>query len=253
MYVPPGTYAISTWADLSGGASTAIQLDGTIFRAGDAGGTMISVKHTADFELFSGSSRGALQGYRYILLHNGEYGARFLRLTDVSGFAVHGVALVDAASYYSVFDSCMNGEVYNVIICGIRTGATDGIDVWVENLWVHDVGVTDGDECVTVNSSAKSILIENIHCKISSGTAIGSLGANISILSVSYKNLYMNQADTCYLKSNGGSGTVSGIVWDTVYIHGGQYILAVNENWETRNEDAGDGVQLSNLTFKASG
>lgn len=89
--------------------------------------------------------------------------------------------------------------------------------------------MTNGDECVTVKSPAKNILIEKIHCSISGGTASGSLDSKTSVSSVSYKNLYMNQADACYLKSNGGSGTVSGIVWDTVYIDGGQYALAVNE------------------------
>ncbi|KAF4304289.1 putative rhamnogalacturonase b protein [Botryosphaeria dothidea] len=67
--------------------------------------------------------------------------------------------------------------------------------------------MTNGDECVTVKSPAKNILIEKIHCSISGGTASGSLDSKTSVSSVSYKNLYMNQADACYLKSNGGSGT----------------------------------------------
>ncbi|GME66481.1 Rhamnogalacturonase b protein [Neofusicoccum parvum] len=215
VYIPAGTYAMQTWVSLNGGNASAIQLDGTIFRDGDDGGNMISVNHCTDFELFSGNSEGALQGYGYKLLQNGKYGARFLRLTDVENFSVHGIALVDSASYYTVFDSCTNGEIYNIIIRGIDIGATDGVDVWGENLWVHDVEVTNGDECVTVKSPAKNILIESIHCNISGGTAIGSLGANTNISNIYYRNLYMNQADACYLKSNGGSGTVNSIVWDT--------------------------------------
>ncbi|GME25887.1 Rhamnogalacturonase b protein [Neofusicoccum parvum] len=250
VYIPAGTYAMQTWVSLNGGNASAIQLDGTIFRDGDDGGNMISVNHCTDFELFSGNSEGALQGYGYKLLQNGEYGARFLRLTDVENFSVHGIALVDSASYYTVFDSCTNGEIYNIIIRGIDIGATDGVDIWGENLWVHDVEVTNGDECVTVKSPAKNILIESIHCNISGGTAIGSLGANTNISNIYYRNLYMNQADACYLKSNGGSGTVNSIVWDTVLVHGGAYVLAINENWESRDEDDGVGVQLSNLTFK---
>ncbi|KAF4536996.1 Rhamnogalacturonase b protein [Lasiodiplodia theobromae] len=250
VYVPPGTYAMATWVSLTHGNASAVQLDGTIYRDGDDGGHMISFRDCTDFEFFSGNSQGALQGYGYKLLQNGEYGARFLRFTDVSNFSVHGFAMVDSASYYSVFDSCSNGEIYNIIIRGIQIGATDGVDVWGENLWVHDVEVSNGDECVTVKSPAKNFLIESIHCNLSGGTAIGSLGTNTNISNVHYRNLYMNQADACYLKSNGGNGTVSDIMWENVLIHGGAYVLAVNENWESRDEDSGDGVQISNLTFK---
>lgn len=72
--------------------------------------------------------------------------------------------------------------------------------------------MTNGDKCVTVKSPAKNILIENIHCNISGGIAIGSLGADTNISNVYYRNLYINKADACYLKSNGGSGTVENIV-----------------------------------------
>ena len=58
----------------------------------------------------------------------------------------------------------------------------------------------------------------------------------------------MNSADACYLKTNGGSGTVSDISWTNVIIHGGAYILAVNEAWGT--DRGGKGVQVKNLSFK---
>jgi len=47
-------------------------------------------------------------------------------------------------------DTVTNGEVYNVIIRGGNEGGLDGIDVWGTNMWIHDVEVTNKDECVTI-------------------------------------------------------------------------------------------------------
>ena len=47
-------------------------------------------------------------------------------------------------------DTCTSGEVYNMIIRGGNEGGLDGIDVWRNNIHVHDVEVTNKDECVTV-------------------------------------------------------------------------------------------------------
>ena len=33
---------------------------------------------------------------------------------------------------------------------GADIGGSDGVDVWGDNYWVHDVEVTNRDECVTV-------------------------------------------------------------------------------------------------------
>ncbi|KAF2182075.1 glycoside hydrolase family 28 protein [Zopfia rhizophila CBS 207.26] len=248
VYIPAGNYAMSTWVSLRQGSGAAIQLDGTIIRASDTGGNMISIEDSDDFEFFSGTSKGAMQGYGYKLISQGTFGARFIRFTNVSNFSIHGIALVDSASYYLVFDTCTNGEIYNLILRGIQIGETDGIDIWGQNIWVHDVEVTNGDECVTIKSPSKYILVESVYCNISGGNAIGSLGTGTDISNVLYRRIYANQADPCYLKTNGGDGTVSDVTWDTVIVHKGPYVLAVNEAWGT---DRGSiGVQVKNLYYK---
>ena len=39
-----------------------------------------------------------------------------------------------------------------LILCvvGANLGGSDGVDVWGSNHWIHDVEVTNRDECVTV-------------------------------------------------------------------------------------------------------
>jgi rhamnogalacturonan hydrolase len=91
-----------------------------------------------------------------------------MRLAQVTSFSVHDVALVDcefpppmknfrmlstlfyiAGAFHLISDTVTNGEVYNVIIRGGNEGGLDGIDVWGTNVWIHDVEVTNKDECVT--------------------------------------------------------------------------------------------------------
>ena len=170
IVIPAGNYAMSTFVTLSGGNAFAIQLDGIISRTGSATGNMFMIEHATDFEFFSSTSKGAIQGNGYILHAQGNRsGARLLRLYEVNDFSVHDIALVDAPAFHFSLDTNTNGEIYNMAIRGGNEGGLDGIDVWSTNIHIHDVMVTNKDECVTVKSPAKNILIENIYCNWSGG------------------------------------------------------------------------------------
>jgi rhamnogalacturonan hydrolase len=137
--IPSGDYALSTWVSLSGGNKWALQLDGTIYRTGTAGGNMIYIESSNDFELFSSTSKGAFQGNGYVFHQQGSLsGPRILRLHQVTNFSVHDIILVDSPSFHFTMDTCSNGEVYNMAIRGGNSGGLDGIDVWSTNMWIHD-------------------------------------------------------------------------------------------------------------------
>lgn len=129
-------------------------------------------------------------------------------------------------------------------------GGLDGIDVWSNNIWIHDVMVTNKDECVTVKSPSKNILIENIYCNWSDGCALGSLGADTAISQVHYKNVYTwSSNQMMMIKSNGGSGYVEDVIFENFIGHGNAYSLNIDQYWSSMSAVDGDGVQLSNLTF----
>jgi len=69
VYIPSGSYGLSSWVTLSGGSGVSINLEGVIYRitSATAGGTMIGITSTTDFEFYSGNSKGAIQGYGYLL------------------------------------------------------------------------------------------------------------------------------------------------------------------------------------------
>ncbi|KAJ5109423.1 hypothetical protein N7456_006098 [Penicillium angulare] len=251
VYIPPGDYALDSWVTLTGGSSCAINLDGIIYRTGTDGGNMIFIEHTTDFELLSSTSEGAVQGFGYVYHADGSIsGPRILRLYEVVDFSVHDLALVDSPSFHFSMDTCENGEVYNMIIRGGNEGGLDGIDVWSTNIWIHDVEVTNKDECVTVKSPAQNILVESIYCNWSGGCAMGSLSTGVNISDITYRNIYTWSSNQMYMiKSNGGDGSVSNVLLENFIGHGNAYSLDVDQEWSSMSTVDGDGVQLNNITF----
>lgn len=111
--------------------------------------------------------------------------------------------------------------------------------------------VTNKDECVTVKSPSKNILVESIYCNSSGGCAIGSLGANTAVSTVTYRNVYTWKSNQMMMiKSFGGSGYVENVVFENFIGHGNAYSLDIDQYWASMKQVVGDGVKLSNLTFK---
>ncbi|RAL67066.1 hypothetical protein DID88_007846 [Monilinia fructigena] len=243
VYVPPGDYGMTTWITLSGGSAWALKLDGIIYRVNGGDGNMIMIKHTTDFEMYSSTSAGAIQGYGYEYRKASKSGgARLLRLYDATNWSVHDIALVDAPAFHFSIDTCTNGEVYNMIIRGGNKGGLDGIDVWGNNIWIHDVEVTNKDECVTVKNPSKNLLIEDIYCNSSGGCGMGSLGVDTDISNIVYNNVYTYGSNQMYMfKSNGGSGTVSNCQFNNFIGRSNAYSLNINAAWPQASKAAGNG------------
>lgn len=52
------------------------------------------------------------------------------------------------------------------------------------------------------------------------------------------------------IKSNGGSGTVSSVSFENFIGHGNAYSLDIDQYWASMSAVDGDGVQLTDITFK---
>lgn len=116
---------------------------------------------------------------------------------------------------------------------------------------MHDVEVSNRDECVTVKSPASNFLIESIWCNQSGGSAIGSLGTDTAISNVVYRNVYTNGGNQVFMiKSNGGSGYVKNVLFQNFLSRGTAYGLDVNQYWSSQTVADGDGVQLSGIQFE---
>lgn len=56
---------------------------------------MIFIQKTTDIEIYSSTSRGAIQGNGYEFHKDNTNGCRILRLAHVQDFSIHDIALVD--------------------------------------------------------------------------------------------------------------------------------------------------------------
>lgn len=122
-----------------------------------------------------------------------------------------------------------------------------------DNYWIHDVEVTNRDECVTVKSPSSNILVERIWCNQSGGSAIGSLGADTAISNILYRNVYTNGGNQIFMiKSNGGSGYVSNVMLQNFIARGTAYGLDIDQFWSGQSAAAGNGVSLNDITFQVN-
>ncbi|OHE94925.1 rhamnogalacturonase A precursor [Colletotrichum orchidophilum] len=253
ILIPAGEWGLGTWQTLSGGTGVSINLEGTIYRTGTAGGHMIIVQKSTDVEFYSGNSKGAMQGYGYEFHKQGTgvYGPRLLRFVSITDFSVHDIALVDSPAFHFVMDTVTNGEVYNMIVRGGNRGGLDGLDLMAAtNVHVHDVAVTNKDECVTVKNKSSHILIENIFCNWSGGCGIGSLGADTAISDIYYRNVYTwSSNQMLMIKNNGGDGVFQNSKFENFIGHGNAYSLKIDSAWAGQSKVAGNGVEYKNLTF----
>ncbi|KAI0759248.1 rhamnogalacturonase [Trametes elegans] len=248
LYVPAGNYQQKTWVTLKGGTKWAFRLDGFITRAATTGGNMIAIQDANDFEFYSANSAGGIQGLGYQARNAGP---RLIRVITSTNWSIHDLVLVDSPEFHLVIQQGSNGEVYNLAIRGGNIGGSDGVDVWGTNYWIHDVEVTNRDECVTVKSPSNNILVEQIWCNQSGGSAIGSLSDGTAIEDVVYKNIYTNGGNQAFMiKSNLGSGYVRNVLFQNFIAVGTAYGLNVNQYWSSQSPGSGAGVQLSNITFE---
>ncbi|EIM85320.1 rhamnogalacturonase [Stereum hirsutum FP-91666 SS1] len=249
LYVPAGNYNMKTWVTLTGGTKWAFRLDGLITRASTTSGNMFAIENAEDFEMYSSTSAGGIQGLGYQCRNAGP---RLLRIIDSTNFSLHDLIFVDSPEFHITIDGGSSGELYNLAIRGADIGGSDGVDISGDNHWVHDVMVTNRDECVTVKSPASNFLIEQIWCNQSGGCALGSLPVDCDISNIQYVHVYTNGCNQAMMiKSNGGSGSVKNVLFDDFLVTGGSaYALDVNQYWSSMSTLDGDGVSLSNITFK---
>ncbi|OJZ91211.1 glycoside hydrolase family 28 protein [Aspergillus luchuensis CBS 106.47] len=254
IYVPEGDYLLKNWVSLENGSAWAIQLDGVLYRDSSPSSQsyMFEISGGIDFELFSSNATGAIQGSGYLYHRDDTYtGPRMLHISDVSDWSVHDLVLVDSPMFHFVIDGGYNGEVYNMAIRGADHGGLDGIDVYGDNMWIHDIMVTNKDECVTTKTNSHNFLIENIYCNSSGGCAIGSLGSGANVSNIVYRNVYTwDSNQMMMIKSNGGSGDVSNVVLENFIGHGNAYSLDLDSYWSSMDAIDGDGINYHNITFQ---
>ncbi|EWY97497.1 murein transglycosylase [Fusarium oxysporum NRRL 32931] len=285
LIVPDGQYLIKRSVVLSNGTNWAFQLDGLITLAyggnwtvdrklvlqgfagvellnatinGEGDGQFLqngfTIINPVDFEFYSQNGKGAIQGQGYIYRNLANtFRPRLVRIISPINTSVHDLILVDSPKFHIVFDFAENLEVYHLTIRGANLGSYDGVDVVGTNYWIHDIEVTNRDECVSVKSPSNHALIENLVCnQAGSGISIGSLNVSASIANIHARNINIIQGNNiAFIKTYpGGSGHVTNITFENFRSKASLYGLDINQYWQNTFEPDTGAVALSNLVFK---
>ncbi|KAK5131749.1 hypothetical protein LTR08_000580 [Meristemomyces frigidus] len=251
-----GNYSVPREAILWGNTASVEELNSTINGEGDGLFLLdvLVIVNPVDFEFYSSNGLGAIQGQGYLYRNaNNTQRPRLVRIVSPTNASFHDLILVDSPKFHFVFDVAMNIEVYHLTIRGANLGSYDGIDAIGENYWVHDIEVSNRDECVSVKSPSHYALIENLVCnQAGSGVSIGSLNVSAEISNIHARNISIIQGNNVgFIKTYpGGSGYVTNITFESFRSKASLYGLDVTQYWQnTLTPDTG-AVTLTNLTFK---
>ncbi|GAB1217347.1 hypothetical protein ATERTT37_006586 [Aspergillus terreus] len=133
---------------------------------------------------------------------------------------------------------------------------TDGWDTYrSSNIVIQNSVVNNGDDCVSFKPNSTDILVQNMHCNGSHGISVGSLGQykgeidivkNILVYNISMYNASdmarikvwpgVDSALSEDLQGGGGSGAVSNITYDRMYIENVDWAIEVTQCYGQKNQ-----------------
>jgi len=238
LYIPTGLFLLKSNI-LLGGSGYTLQLDGTITIAFDTSlaGTMLQWTDCSSITL-TGSGKILGQGSFWRPDNNlSKYPnrPRLLRFQDCNNCIISNITLINSPMFHLTLIG-NNNEISNMVVDADIIGETDGFDISGNNNYVHDVEVTNGDECVTVKTPTDGFRAENIICHYTAGCNIGSFGngANTaSVQNVYYKNVTMYNSDAgAQIKTYPNNlGIVKNITYDNFILSSIAYPIAISVYW----------------------
>jgi len=148
-------------------------------------------------------------------------------------------------------------KIFNMVVTADNIGETDAFDISGNNNYVHNVEVTNGDECVTVKNPTTNFRAENIVCHNTAGCNMGSFGnapTQVSISGVHYKNvtMYNSEAGPQIKTYPNNLGTVRNVTYEDFTLVSVAYPIALNLYWcpHTNCPPATGTLTVSDVTYR---
>jgi len=246
---------------LMGGSQYSVQLDSDItlaYNPQKLGGYILDWHNCDHITLFG---KGRFFGQGNLWRPGGDLSKypgrpRLVRFLNCNNCKVSGIQLINAPMFHLVVDG-NNNEVYNVVVNADIIGETDAFDISGNNNHVHDVEVTNGDECVTVKTPTNGFLAENIICHHTAGCNMGSFGnaaTKAAVSNVLYRNvtMYNSEAGAQIKTYPNNLGSVTNITYQDFKLVEVDYPMVVNLYWcphTTCPPDTGT-LTVSGVTFR---
>lgn len=120
--------------------------------------------------------------------------------------------------------------------------------MWSSNVYVSDVHITNGDDCITVKSGSSDVLVENLHCQHGDGLTIGSVWYD-NVTNVTYRNVLMNYTHNGpMIKGRSqGNATIRDVLFENIVLNNVYLAVSIDNDYETA------GSVSTNIGCKATG
>jgi rhamnogalacturonan hydrolase len=257
LLVPSGLFLLKSNIQL-GGSGYTVQIDGTITIAfiTTLAGTMLEFTNCKAITL---TGSGKILGQGTFWRPNRDLGAypnrpRLVRFQNCNNCIINGISLINSPMFHMTVNG-NNNEISNILVDADIIGTTDAFDVSGDNNYVHDVEVTNGDECVTVKTPTNNFRAENVICHYTAGCNIGSFSTSdtleASVTNVYYRNVTMYNSDAgAQIKTYPNNhGTVNNITYVDFTLSAVDYPIAINLYWCSSCPPATGDLTVSNVNF----
>ncbi|GJP96292.1 rhamnogalacturonase E [Aspergillus niger] len=236
IHVPEGDYLLKDWVSSENGSAWSIQLDGVLHwdSSPSAQSYIFAITGGSDSELSSSNATGAIQGSGYLYHRHNTY-------TSPRMLYISGCRIGPFMTWYWSTRLCPTLSLTAVTMEKRTIWLSVVVITVVWMALICTVMVTNKDECVTS---------KNIYCNPSGGCAIGSLGSSVNVTNILYRNVYTwDSNQMMMIKTNGGLGNVSNIVFENFIGHGNVNSLDLDSYWSSMNAIDGVGIYYHNITI----
>jgi hypothetical protein len=124
--------------------------------------------------------------------------------------------------------------------------------MWTSSVLIQRARILNGDDCITVKSGSRDVLIEDLYCEHGDGLTIGSVWYD-DVVNVTYRRVTMNNTNNGpMIKGRSqGNATVRDILFEDVTLMGVHLAVTVDCVYETAGSVVPNiGVQVLNVTFR---
>ncbi|RDH17546.1 pectin lyase-like protein [Aspergillus niger ATCC 13496] len=232
IHVPEGDYLLKDWVSSENGSAWSIQLDGVLHwdSSPSAQSYIFAITGGSDSELSSSNATGAIQGSGYLYHRHNTY-------TSPRMLYISGCRIGPFMTWY-----------WSTRLC--PTLSLTAVTMEKRTIWLSVVVITVVWMALISRPNSHNFLIENIYCNPSGGCAIGSLGSSVNVTNILYRNVYTwDSNQMMMIKTNGGLGNVSNIVFENFIGHGNVNSLDLDSYWSSMNAIDGVGIYYHNITI----
>eukprot|EP00039_Didymoeca_costata_P005028 m.77794 g.77794 ORF g.77794 m.77794 type:complete len:427 (+) comp12642_c0_seq1:133-1413(+) len=176
-----------------------------------------------------------------------------LRLEHANNISIENINFLNPGFWCLVPVHSHNIMIKNTtIVAPSSSPNTDGIEpMWSSSVHVQDVDISNGDDCITIKSGSRNVLVERVTCHNSHGLTIGSIWYD-DVDNVTYRDavLHNTGAGPRIKGRSQGNATVSNIVFENIVLDSVDTAMEINMLYETPGSvDKNIGVVAVNISY----